>query len=90
MCNQIEEATGLHITGSIDCRLLRRNGYTRKQVQTLARQRSVDYRAFLRATVADFTSAQLVLVDETGSDARNHIRKYRIALNFCGRNIWCF
>ncbi len=51
-----------------------------KAIQTLARQRSVDYRAYFRATVADFTSDQLVWLDETGSDARNHIRKYGYSL----------
>ena len=80
MCNKIEEATGLLIAGSTVCRVLKRNGYTRKQIQTVARQRSVDYRAYFRATVANFTSNQLVWLDETGSDARNHIRRYGYSL----------
>lgn len=80
MCNQLKEATGLDISGPTVCRVIKRNGYTRKQIQTVARLRSQDYRAFFRANVADFTSSQLVWVDETGTDSRHHIRKYGYAL----------
>ena len=41
MCREIEEATGLQVAGSTVCRVLRKNGYT---VQTIAKQRSVEYR----------------------------------------------
>ena len=54
--------------------------YTRKKVQTIAKQRSVQYRSIFRAHVLQFTPNHFVWVDETGSDARNHIRKYGYAM----------
>ena len=35
MCQEIEEATGLQVAGSTVCRVLRKNGYIRKHVQTI-------------------------------------------------------
>ena len=42
-----------------------------------SKQRSIKYRALFRA---QFTADYFVWVDETGSDARNHIQKYGYAL----------
>ena len=75
MCNQIEQATGIKVTGSTVCRVLKRNGYSRKHIHTIAKQRSIEYRH-----ISQFTADYFVWVDETGSDARNHIRKYGYAL----------
>ena len=76
ICELIEEATNLKVSGSTVCRVLHRNGLTRKKVQTIAKQRSLHYRAQFLASIQQFTSDYFVWVDETGSDARNHIRKY--------------
>ena len=80
MCRQMEEATGIQVSGSTVYRVLRKNGFTRKKVQTIAKQRSVQYRSIFRARVLQFTPNHFVWVDETGSDARNHIRKYGYAM----------
>ena len=80
MCRQMEEATGIQVSDSTVCRVLRKNEFTRKKVQTIAKQRSVQYRSIFRAHVLQFTPNHFVWVDETGSDARNHIRKYGYAM----------
>ena len=80
VCQRIEEATHTRISGSTVCRILRKNGYTRKKIQQIARQRSVEYRAAFMAQVLQYDQEYFVWVDETGSDAKNHIRKFGYAL----------
>lgn len=76
ICALLKEATTVEISEPTVCRVLHRNGFTRKKVQTIAKQRSVDYRGQFIATMLQFQPQQFVWVDETGSDARNHIRKF--------------
>ena len=80
ICQRIKEATGAQVSGSSVCRILQRNGYTRKKVQQVARQRSVDYRAAFMAQVLQYDPEYFVWVDETGSDARNQMRMFGYAL----------
>ena len=75
VCIQIEEATGLVVVGSTVCRVLKKNEYTRKRVRTIAKQQSLEYRAWFH-----FAADYFVWVDETGSDARNHIQRCGYAL----------
>ena len=72
----IFDATGVRTSESTVCRVLRRNGFTRKKVQQVAKQRCVQYRALFMARVLNFSSDMFVWVDETGSDARANIRKF--------------
>ena len=83
LCQRIEDATNVLVSGSTVCRILRKNGYTRKKIQQVARQRSVEYRAAFMAHVLQCDPEYFVWVDETGSDAKNHIRKFGYAL--CGQ-----
>jgi len=76
----IEKVSGLRVAGSTICRTLQRNGYTRKKVQAIARERSSCYRGIFRANISHLTADHFVWVDETGSDARNHIRKFGYTL----------
>lgn len=80
MCHQMNLLTGHQVSGSTVCRILRRNGLTRKKVQIAAKQRSVEYRAYFMSQALQFSSDYFVWVDETGSDARNHIRKFGYAM----------
>ena len=80
ICQRIEEATHTRVSGSTVSRILRKNGYTRKKIQQVARQRSVEYRAAFMAQVLQYDQEYFVWVDETGSDAKNHIRKFGYAL----------
>ena len=80
VCQRIEEATHTRVSGSTVCRILRKNGYTRKKIQQVARQRSVEYRAAFMAQVLQYDPEYFVWVDESGSDAKSHIRKFGYAL----------
>ena len=80
LCQRIEDATNVRVSGSTVCRILRKNGYTRKKIQQVARQRSVEYRAAFVAHVLQYDPEYFVWVNETGSDAKNHIRKFGYAL----------
>ncbi len=62
------------------CRLLRRNGFSRKKVQQVAKQRCIDYRAAYLANILQLSKECLVFVDETGCAARDHVRKFGYSL----------
>jgi len=76
----ILDATGVRVSGPTVCRALRRNGFTRKKVQQVAKQRCTEYRAMFMARALNFNSDMFVWVDETGSDARTNIRKFGYAV----------
>ena len=63
--------------GSTVCRVLRRNGFTRKKVQQVAKKRCIEFRTAFMAHVLEFPREYFVGADETGSDARTHIRQFR-------------
>ena len=54
LCQRIEDATNVRVSESTVCRILRKNGYTRKKIQQVARQRSVEYRAAFMAHVLQY------------------------------------
>lgn len=80
ICQAIKDATGVIVSGSTVCRILRKNGFTRKKAQQIAKQRCVEYRAMFMAQVLQFPRESFVWVDETGSDARSHIRRFGYSL----------
>ena len=80
ICNIIKVATGVFISGATVCRVLRKNGYTRKKVQQIAKQRCIEYRAKFRAKSMLYQRDSFVWVDESGSDARKSMRRYGYAL----------
>ncbi len=80
LCHLVVEVTGVSVSGSTICRLLRRNGFSRKEIQQVAKQRCVEYRAAYMARILQFPRESLVFVDETGCDARHHIRKFGYSL----------
>jgi len=73
VCHQVEETFGKSVSPSTVCRLLARYGMTRKKVQQVATQRSIYYRSAFLAEMTCYSSHQLVWVDETGCDHRDHI-----------------
>ena len=72
MCSKIREATGVVVSGTTVCRVLKSNGITRKKVQHVAKQRCMEYRAQFRRF--------FVWVDESGSDAHKWMRKFGYSL----------
>ena len=80
ICQVIYEATFVKVSGSTVCRVLQRNGFSRKKVRQVAKQRCVVFRAAFLSQALQFSSDMFVWIDESGSDARNHIRKFGYAL----------
>ena len=76
MCTQVSSIVGVEVSGSTICRTIRRNGLTRKKIQTVAKQRSTLYRSYFLAQVLHFSTDSFVWIDETGCDARSHIRQF--------------
>ena len=79
---KIKEATTVTVSGStiILCRVLQRNGYTRKKILQVARQRCTEFRGLFMAEVLQYPREFFVGIDETGSDNRDQIRKFGYAL----------
>lgn len=77
---RVSEATNTVVSSYTVCRMLRRHGYTRKKIVQVAKQRCVDYRAKFMAEVLNYRKEMFVFIDETGSDRRDHIRKFGYAL----------
>jgi len=76
ICQKIKTATGVSVSGATVCRVLKRNGYTRKKIVQIARQRCTRYRGAFMAQVMHYPVQYFVWVDETGSDYRDNIRKF--------------
>ena len=76
ICNKVEEVTAVIVSGPTICRLLRRNGITRKKIRQVALQRCSDIRAEFIANVSFYPVDQLIWVDETGCIAKYHTRKF--------------
>ena len=79
MTRRIHEATNTAVNCSTLCRLLRRNGHTRKKIVQVAKQRRTDFRALYMAHISHYKKEFLVFVDEMGSDKRDGIRKFGYA-----------
>ena len=80
LCKMLHEATGVCVSEATVCRVLKRHGLTRKKIRLVAQQRSLDRRAEFMARVLSFPRDMLVFIDETGSDARNFVRKFGYSL----------
>ena len=76
----IVSLTNITVSPSTICRLLRRYGITRKRVRQVALQRNDVFRGTFMAHCSLFSRDKFVWLDETGSDNRDHIRKYGYAL----------
>lgn len=76
ICSKIRDSTGVTVSGSTVCRVIRRNGLTRKKITQVAKQRCMTYRGMYMADIIHYPSDFFVWVDETGSDKRDHVRKF--------------
>ena len=77
---EVYELTSLKVSPSTICRILKRYGFTRKRVRQIAAQRCYALRGAYMAQCTLFRRDMFVWVDETGSDARDHIRRFGYAL----------
>ena len=82
ICQQVLDIISVSVSPSTVCRIIHRNGLTRKKVQQVALQQSSEYRSAFMSQVLLFRPEMFVWVDETGCDRRDNIRRYGYAL--CG------
>ena len=80
ICAKIVEATGITVSGSTVCKVLHRNGFTRKKLVKVATQRSTEHRRAFMANILQYPRDFQVWVDETGSDRRDQLRKFGYTL----------
>lgn len=76
VCQHIHEVLGVCISPPTICRLLKAFGITRKKIRQVATQRCDLLRGAFLAHCFTFSADKFVFVDESGSDARNHVRKF--------------
>lgn len=69
------------VSGATICRVLQRNGYTRKKIIQVARQRCIELRGAFMAQMLMYPREFLVWLDETGSDNRDQIRRFGYAMS---------
>ena len=74
ICHMIFEVTGVSVTSSAVCKILYKNGYSRKMLTNIAAQRSVEHRGAFMAHILQYPREFLVWIDETGSDRRDQLR----------------
>ena len=75
MCSHWYSILGIDISASTICRVIHRHGLTRKTIQQVALQRCDVYRVDYTTEMQYFDVHQLVWLDETGCDKRDHIRR---------------
>ena len=80
VCKEVEDISGIVVSDSTVCKLIRRHGLTRKKIQQIALQRSSQIRGEFMGTVLLHRKDQFVWLDETGCDNRHTMRKYGYAI----------
>lgn len=80
ICKKLEEETGIIVSAPSLCRIIHSHGFTRKKIQQVALQRSLETRAKFMAEVQFHNVNQFVWLDETGCDKRDHRRRYGYSL----------
>ena len=80
LVQEVSELTSVLVSPATICRLLKRSGFTRKKVRQIAAQRCYVLRGAFMAQCTMFTRDMFVWIDETGSDAWDHICKFGYAL----------
>ena len=80
LCLKVHEVTFIMVSASTICRILHAHGLTRKKIKQVALQRCAEYRGDFIAEVQHYDPTQFVWIDESGCDARDHVRKYGYAL----------
>ena len=76
VCHTLHDITGMVVSASTVCRLLKRYGFTRKKIRQFALQRCESLRGAFMAQALLLKREMLVWIDETGSATRDAIRKY--------------
>ena len=83
VCRKVCDLTSLTVSPPSICQMFKCYGLTRKRVRQIASQRCDALRGAFMSQCCLFTRDKFVWVDETGSDARDHIRRYGYAIRGC-------
>ena len=81
MIAEIKTVTGVEVSSSTVCKLLKRYGITRKKIRQVAKQRCYQLRGFFMAQSFLYDYDMLVWIDETDSDKKNGMRKFGYELS---------
>lgn len=65
----------LEVSSSTQCKFLHTSGFTHKKLRTVALQQDKHLRERFSAEVSVYKTDMFIFIDETGSDARNKLRK---------------
>ncbi|XP_073237791.1 uncharacterized protein [Porites lutea] len=81
----IQFALGKTIHVSTIAKLLKKMGFTRRKLNTIAKERDERSRAMYRRRIAQFSREQLLFIDESAKDERTFQRRYTRELQGTGR-----
>lgn len=77
---ELFDITGRWVHVSTICRTVKKHGFTRKTVQSIALQQSESKRIQFMSEISLFDPDMLIWIDETGSTRRNNIRTFGYSL----------
>lgn len=80
LCHAIEDACGKRVSPSTVCKTIHKHGFTRKKLQHVAKQRSLQYRGEYMAEIQMYHRDCFVFIDETGCTSKDHTRKFGYAM----------
>ena len=78
LCHAVEDVCGKRVSPSTVCKVIRKHGFTRKKLQHVAKQRSLQYRGEFMAEM--YHRDCFVFIDETGCSSKDHTRKFGYAM----------
>ena len=73
---ELEELLLVDISTSTICKFIHQSGLTRQKLRNVALQQDAFQREQFKSDVTVYTADMFVLIDETGADRRNTLRKY--------------
>ena len=73
---ELQESLLMTVSVPTLCKFLHTSGFTHKRLRNVALQQDKMLREHYSSEVSVYTTDMFVFVDETGSDARNKLRKY--------------
>lgn len=76
LCHAIEDVCGQWVSPSTVCKTIHKHGFTRKKLQHVAKQRSLQYRGEYTAEIQMYHRDCFVFIDETGCTSKDHTHKF--------------
>ena len=80
LCYTVEDVCGKRISPSTVCKVIHKHGFTRKKLQHVAKQKSLQYCGEFMAEIQIYHRECFVFIDETGCSSKDHTRKFGYAM----------